>query len=174
MSVLYSEIRSELKTGDLIAWDDAELDSFFGIILYLYQKILKAKYTHVGVVVRIGGRVFIVEATPPEVRLIPLKMLTDFYHIKANVKANPQSQIKFLLATLGTTYSLWDMAKGLFKLGSSKKDFYCSELAGHFYNEFGHLTDRTAGFSPDTIVEALIKHTGNQPVKVVIDKANVK
>ena len=174
MSVLYSEIRSEIKTGDLIAWNDAEIDSFFGFVLYLYQKILKANYTHVGVALRIGGRIFIVEATPPEVRLIPLKMTSDFYHIKANVKANPQNQIKFLLATLGTRYSLWDMVKAVFKLGRSNNDFYCSELAGHFYNEFGHLTDRDVGFSPDTIVNAMVKHTGNSPVKVTIDKANVR
>lgn len=174
MSVLYSEIKSEIKTGDLIAWNSPEIDSFFGLVLYLYQKILKANYIHVGIAINIGGRIFIVEATPPEVRLIPLNMTSDFLHIKADVKANPEHQIKFLLDTLGTKYSLWDMLKSLFKIARSNNDYYCSELAGYFYNEFGHITDRDVGFSPDSIVEALIGRTGNQPVKVIIDKANVK
>ena len=174
MSALYSQIRHEIKTGDLIAWDTEKISSFFGFLLFLYQKIFGAKYTHVGVVVQMGGRVFLVEATPPEVRLIPLKMTSDFYLIKTAMPSNRDAQIEFLLSNLGKKYSLVDLVKSLFKIGNSENDFYCSELAGLFYNEFGYLTDRDAGFTPDTIVNAIADKAGTKPIKVMIDKANVK
>lgn len=174
MAVLYSQIRSELKTGDLIAWNTSEIDSVFGLVLYLYQKILKANYTHVGMVVRTGGRVFLLEATPPQVRLIPLRMTSDFHWIKTDVKADPELQINFLLGHLGKKYSILDLIKILLKLGRSNDDYYCSELAGRFYNEFGFITDRQIGFTPDSLVKAVLDRTQGAPVEVCLDKANLQ
>ena len=173
MTVLYSKMRNEIKTGDLIAYDTEEIDSFFGFVLYLYQKILKAKYTHVGIAVRMGGRVFIVEATPPEVRLVPLAMCGDFYHIKTNMSVSEQGMTSNLFSHLGKKYSLFDLLKSKIGFANDNSDLYCSELAGDFYNTFGYITDRKAGATPDSIVEAVLERSGSSPIKVVIDKGNL-
>ncbi len=173
MTVLYSKMRNEIKTGDLIAYDTEEITSFFGFVLYFYQKILKAKYTHVGVAVRMGGRVFLVEATPPEVRLVPLAMCGNFYHIETNMEANEQSVMTNLFSHLGKKYSIFDLIKSKIGLSNNTNDLYCSELAGDFYNTFGYLTDRKVGTTPDSIVEAVLEQSGSTPVKVVIDKGNL-
>lgn len=173
MTVLYSKMRNEIKTGDLIAYDTEEIDSFFGFVLYLYQKILKAKYTHVGIAVCMGGRVFIVEATPPEVRLVPLAMCGNFYHIKTDMPATEQSMMTVLFSHLGKKYSLFDLVKSKIGFANNTSDLYCSELAGDFYNTFGYITDRKVGTTPDSIVEAVLGRSGSTPVKVVIDKGNL-
>ena len=173
MTVLYSDIRNEIKTGDLIVYDTEEIDSFFGLVLYFYQKILKARYTHVGIAVRMCDRIFIVEATPPEVRLIPLAMCGDFYYVKTDMKSPEQSMMKNLFSYLGKEYSLLDLIKSKIGFANNTSDLYCSELAGDFYNMFGYITDRKAGITPDSIVEAVLKRSGATPVKVVIDKGNL-
>lgn len=173
MSVLYSEMRKKIKTGDLIAYDTEEIDSFFGSVLFAYQKILKAKYTHVGVAVCLGNRVFMMEATPPEVRLIPVSMCGDFYHIETKMSVSESSMIDNLCTHIGKKYSLLDLFKSHFNFSNNPNDLYCSELAGDFYNTFGYLSDRKAGRTPDSIIEAVLKRSGSTPVKVSIDKGNL-
>lgn len=173
MTVLYSKMRSEITTGDLIAYDTEEIDSFFGFVLYLYQKILKARYTHVGVAVCMGGRVFLLEATPPSVRLIPLTMCGNFYHIKTDIQVPESKMMNVLFTLIGKSYSIFDLIKSKFGIANDDSDLYCSELAGDFYNTFGYITDRKAGNTPDSIVEAVLKRSGSVPVKVVIDKGNL-
>lgn len=173
MTILYSEMRNEIKTGDLIAYDTEEISSFFSFVLFLYQKILKAKYTHVGIAVNLGGRIFLVEATPPEVRLIPLSMCGNFYHIKTNMTTSQDSMLSNLFSHLGKKYSLMDLAKSVIGFSNDPSDQYCSELAGDFYNQFGYLVDRKAGQTPDSIVEAVLERSGSTPVYVVIDKGNL-
>lgn len=173
MSVLYSKLRSEIKTGDLIAYDTEEIDSFFGSVLYFYQKILKARYTHVGVAVRLNNRVFLLEATPPQVRLVPLPMCGDFYLIKTDLEADENKMLSVLVSYLGRSYSLLDLLKAKLKITNNPSDLYCSELAQEFYNMFGYLPNRRAGETPDTIVDAVVKRSGNQPIKVIIDKGNL-
>lgn len=173
MSVLYSRMRSEIKTGDLIAYKTKEIDSFFGSILYFYQKILKAKYTHVGIAVRIHERVFIVEATPPEVRLVPIPLCGDFYYIKTDLEASEERKLSILFSYLGNKYSLIDLIKAKFNITNDPSNLYCSELAQEFYNMFGYLPNRRAGITPESIVKEVVKRSGNEPVKVTIDKGNL-
>ena len=173
MSVLYSEIRKDIKTGDLLVWDTEEFSSFFGFVLFLYQKILKAKFTHVGVVVRMGERLFLVEATPPEVRLVPISMFDDFYIIHTDMRPDQRRYLKFLFSAIGKKYSLVDLVKSIFKVQGSSKDYYCSELASDFYNSFGYISDPTAGQTPDSIVFSIMEKTGTAPTKVFVDKGNL-
>ena len=149
------------------------MNTFFGFVLYLYQKILKANYTHVGVAVRMGGRVFLVEATPPEVRLVPLTMCGDFIHIKTDMTSDEQRMMTALYSHLGKKYSIFDLIKSKIGLGNDINELYCSELASDFYNTFGYLTDKKAGITPDSLVEAVLKKSGSVPVDVIIDKGNL-
>lgn len=172
MAELYSKVRQELKTGDLLAWKTTKINSFFDFVLFLYQKILKAEYTHVGIVVKEGNRFFLIEATPPVVRLFPVSLCDDFYHFPLNIDYK-STQIDFLLRTIGKKYSLIDLIRSILKLGDNTSEYYCSELAGRFYNDIGYINDEEAGITPDKIIEAVAKKNNVTPIFVKIDKGNL-
>lgn len=175
MSSLYSEIRSDIKTGDLISWKAGKVNSIFSFILYVYQKILKPKSVHVGIVVNdIGGRLLVVEARPPAVRIFPLSMMEDFYLIKTNIPYE-QNDIDFLLKKLGVKYGALDVIKGLFYLDNDRERLYCSEIADLYYKHIKYLSEGyyDAGRTPDQLVEAIVEVSGNKPIHVKIDRGNI-
>lgn len=172
MANLYSEIRDTIKTGDLLIWKTTKINSLIDFILYLYQKIFKAKFTHVGVAVALGNRVLLVEATPPVVRLYPLSLLDDFYLLKTDITYK-NKHLDILFEDLGKKYSLIDLIKYLFKIGRSNNHYYCSKLASKFYNEIGLIDDEDAGLTPDSIVEAVKKATSSAITFVKIDRGNI-
>lgn len=172
MTTLYSEIRSTVTTGDLIAWNKPGFKSTTGMLLLLYQKILKAKYTHVGVAAVLGGRIMIIEATPPAVRIFPLSMLTDFDIIKTEIADIP-NHLDVLLTQLGKPYSLLDFFRGIFHISGGNSKYYCSQLASKYYNDIGYIDNEFAGLTPDSIVEEISKRSGNTPVAIKIDRGNL-
>lgn len=175
MSVLYSVIRGGLKTGDLVSWKTEKITSFFTFVLYIYQKILKPKSTHVGIVINIGGRILVVEAIPPAVRIYPLSMLDNFYYINTNVKQK-NSNLDILLREVGVSYGAFDLIKGILLNNKDGDELYCSELAFNFYNEVGLLNDikyENAGRLPDDLIKAIEEVTGKTFTYVTIDKENL-
>ncbi len=172
MTPLYSKIRSELKTGDLLIWKTSRFKSLSGLAHYIYQKITGDIYAHVGLVLKEGNRVFVVEATPPAVRLFPLSMSGDFGYVPLELELNDK-HIDFLLSDLGKKYSLWDLVRSLFKWSNSNNEFYCSEFCSVFYNQIGLLGSEDAGLTPDTLVESIVMSTGKFPIFVKNDKGNL-
>ena len=174
MSSLYSEIRDSIKTGDLVSWKAGKINSIFTFILYVYQKILKPKSVHVGIVVNdIGGRLLVIEARPPSVRIFPLSMMEDFDLVRTNIPFE-QNNIDILLREVGVPYEAIDVLKGLFYLDNDRKHLYCSELADIYYKEIKYLSEGyyDSGRTPDQLLEAIIEVSGNKPIHVKIDRGN--
>lgn len=172
MAQLYSKLRPDMKTGDLLMWKTTRIGSLVDILLLLYQKMLGATYTHVGVLVKEGNRIFVVEATPPVVRLFPLSMAGNFYHIPLDITPN-EKHIDFLLSNLGKKYSLFDFIRSTFRIMNNNDDFYCSEFCSFFYNQIGLIDNDEAGLTPDYLVSEVVRVTGKQPVSVKNDKGNL-
>ena len=120
----------------------------------------------------IRNRPFVLEATPPVVRLHPLSMMTDFYHLPINRRVTP-ANLNNLFLKLGKKYSLLDFFRMIFNMKNDTYSYYCSELASAFYNDIGLIKDRLAGKTPDSIVEAVEKVTGNKPLFIHIDKGSL-
>ncbi len=172
MSVKYSDIRNTIQTGDLLAWDIKKIGSVSDLVLKAYQKIFKANYSHVGVAVILGGRVFVVEATLPVVRLYPLSRKPDFYIVPCSIETK-NTYIEYLFDKLGDAYSLFDLIKACFGISGVNSEFYCSELAGGFYKYIGLLDNEDDGKLPQTLVDSVVKATGKDPVFVTIDGGNI-
>lgn len=172
MTVLYSKIRDEIRTGDLLAWKTTRINSFFDFVLFLYQKILKAEFTHVGIAFKEGDRLFLIEATPPAVRIYPVSMTDDFYVLFNNIETRP-SHIDLLLKNVGKKYSLFDLLRSILKLGNSTSEYYCSELAAMYYNSIGFIHDIDAGLTPDSIIKAIANETKSKPLFVKNDRGNL-
>lgn len=171
-TTLLSQIQTELRTGDLLAWKTTKIDSLFDFVLFLYQKTFKADFTHVAIVVIIGDRRFIVEATPPVVRLYPISMCDDFYLVKTDLTLDSRHYDR-LLKNLGKPYGLLDYFKGVFGIGSSEDSFYCSELSGNFYNNIGYIIDDEASHTPHALVKAVLKKSKHEMIFVRNDRGNL-
>lgn len=169
----YSEVKDKIRTGDLIAFTTTKYNSFLTFILFLYQRLLGATYTHVGIIVRTGNSTFVVEAVPPLVRIYPVENLSSFYWIDATVSAPNAKQLEFLMKRVGTPYSILDMFKGTIGMENNLNNYYCSELAADFYYNFGYIHDRSLGHTPDSIVKAIMERGNEKAIHVVVDRGNL-
>ncbi|EKD89581.1 MAG: hypothetical protein ACD_33C00041G0008 [uncultured bacterium] len=168
---LYSEFRSEIKSGDLLAWEIKKINSFIDFLLLLYQKIYRIKYSHVGIAVVYGNRVFCLEASSPQVRLVPLSLLGDFYIVKANVKWKKQYD-NILLSEIAKPYSLFDYVRNILGFKRSSDSLYCSELVANFYLDIAYTFNEDAGLNPSDLVKEIVKESNNEPIFVKIDRGN--
>lgn len=173
MSELYSKVRQTIQTGDLVAWRITKIKGFFSFLLILYQKIFNARYSHVGVVAKLGDRLFVIEATPPVVRLYPLSLMNDFDLYKLNIEDKSQ-HLDILFKNIGKPYSLLDFISSHFSFRNTNTEFYCSELAGSFYEEIGFLHDEDAGITPDNLIRTIRKRLEVTPLSVQIDRGNLE
>lgn len=172
MVTLYSNIRNEIKTGDLLIWKTTRIEDFFDLFLFLYQKIFGAKWTHLAIATRLENRVLQVEAIPPKSRLFPVSQGRDFYWIKCGIESK-DTHIEYLLSMLGRDYGLWDLLRSKFKLKRNTGEDYCSEFGSEFYNEIGYINDNDAGLTPDSLVRAIMKASGQEPIFVKMDRGNL-
>lgn len=191
-SVPYSSARDKIRTGDLIAWKVEKIDSIFKFVLYLDHKIFKSEYSHVGIALKLEDRLFVVEATPPGLRIYPLSMCDAFYHLpifdhdeESNRDVIESIKCEFfntklrsritneLMKHIGKPYSLLDLVKSIFNIRRSEEDFYCSEFAAYIYNAVNYFQDEDAGFKPDTIVKAVLQNNKDSITYVTMDRGNL-
>lgn len=175
MTLLYSEIRDTLKTGDLVSWKAGKIRSIFDIILFLYQKILRVKSVHTGIIVKIGDRFFVVEARPPAVRLYPLSKMDDFYLLKLDLEEDHEDYNR-LFRQIGVAYGYIDLLKGILGFKNSSKKLYCSEQCTRFYVERGYFPYEVyneAARIPDTLLKVAERISGKKLQFVHIDRENL-
>lgn len=173
---LLSDIKDQIKTGDLLAFTVRRYGTITSFALWLYQKIRKVTYSHVGIAVRLGDRLFIVEAVSPRVTITPISKVKEFYLIPTTTeeKATEEAQIGFLMDFVEVKYSLVDMFTHYLGMESSDRRVYCSELCSAFYYHVGYLHERESGHTPQLLVEAVMKRAGiDKPIHVVTDRGNL-
>lgn len=78
----YEDIRSKIKSGDIIALSHDQWGSVYDLQVQAVRVFTQSEYCHVAVAWVIGGRVFLIEAVEPFVRIFPVSNLTSgFYWI---------------------------------------------------------------------------------------------
>lgn len=80
----YDEYRQSIKSGDLLGWSHRGWGSWHDIKIQLVRFFTQSEYSHVAVAWVVGGRVFVIEAVVPKVRIYPLSKLGSFYHVPLN------------------------------------------------------------------------------------------
>lgn len=174
--MLYSQMRGSIKTGDLLIWNKKRIANFVDLFLFLYQKIFNTKFSHVGIAIVFGDRVFVLEANPPEVRLIPLSMKGDFYYLPINYEWKPEYDA-IAFTHIGEPYSLWNFIRDILNLSIDKSSTYCSLLAAEIYRKIGYMPEEDMGTEPKELVDYLIKKAGlteDSLQLIVIDKGNLE
>lgn len=172
---LLSDMRDEIKTGDLMAFRVRRYGTLTSFALWLYQKITKVRFSHVGVAMKLGEHLFIVEAISPRVTITPISKVKEFYLVPVKIKTNEENQVDYLLDFVEMNYSLISLVTHYFGFESPSNKVYCSELASGFYYHVGLLHERESGHTPEKLTEAVLaKSDVKEPIHIVIDRGNLK
>lgn len=163
MKKTYHDERSYMRSGDLIAWDKGSGGIISKLTMFFIKIFTGSRYGHVGVLWVKSGRVFVIEATQPYVRITPVSALKEFFHIPTRVRWLKRYE-EFLLSKVGLKYSLMDCIRAYFgTLNNKEKDnnrYQCAELACEFYKLANILKEDY--YEPGCLVDAIIEERKTQ------------
>ena len=125
----YEDIRHEIKSLDVLGYSESgPWNSWRNIQLNLVKMGTMSEYNHVGLAYVIGGRVFVIEAVVPYIRIYPLSRELPFFWIPTPYKLDDSAEEK-LLEKVGLPYSKWEAIKALFTTETdSDKVWECAKL----------------------------------------------
>jgi hypothetical protein len=88
----YSNHRDKIQSGDILAWSHREWDTFYDFKIQMVRLATRSEYSHVAVAWRVAGRLFVIEAVEPMVRIYPLSKLGSFYHVPMQAPWLPSTE----------------------------------------------------------------------------------
>jgi len=130
--MLYSDVRDKIRPGDLLAFTHEGWWSVADIESQLVRIFTRSEYSHVGIAWPVGGRVMVLEAVVPEIRIFPLSKLLPFYHLPVDgIIGEWSAEVEeYALSRVGQKYSKLEAIKGLFGLTrDNNKRWQCAEYA---------------------------------------------
>lgn len=131
-TVKYSDVRQTIKTGDLLFWTG---NCFECRIVRVFTG---STYSHVGIAWVVGDRIFVLEATPPVVRIYPLSNKVPFFLVKAPEELSAKA-LTFALEHVGKPYSRWEAIKAYLGLLLDKnKTWECVEYTQETWRVDGY------------------------------------
>lgn len=152
----YSEYRDQIKSGDLLAWSTKGVHGFMDIVTNIIRFVTQSEYEHVGIAWVISGRIFVIEAAFPNVRIRPLKPHTPFYIVPMNIEWD-QTKEEFLLSKIGASYSVWKAITSVFVKLPINQEWQCAQLAAEFYKSCN--IDLGDSSTPADIVEQALGYS---------------
>lgn len=153
--VSYIDQRENIQSGDLLVWSTDGSSLISKTLLNIIRFLTSSEYAHVGIAIRIFGRLFVLEATLPVIRLALVSDKEEFYHIPMNVSWS-EDCISYLFSKLGLKYSIMDDIRAYFGIVAEADDKYqCAELAVEFYKLF--LMDYGNVFTPSKLVKRILE-----------------
>lgn len=153
----YSTIRGTIQSGDIIAWSTQTWNSLSDIENHIIQFATNSIYNHIGVAWVVAGRVLLIEATPPLVRIFPLSKQLPFYWIPCGYKYWNANIEEYLLSRVGEEYSYMEAIAGYFNALVTGEDEYwqCSELTNKVLTMGGIFKPNEVKSTPADNVEYL-------------------
>ena len=149
MANQYADYRHKLRSGDILAYSHEGWKSFKDFKTQMVRVFTRSTYSHVGIVVEIAGRYFILENVVPYARLYPISMSGSFYHLPMNIDWTPELEAK-AFSYIGYPYSQWRAIKAFFKNLGRGDSSECAALVWNvMYDANVYLGDRQV---PDSIV----------------------
>lgn len=149
--------RSDFMTGDLVVWSTRGIKSMRDLQLQIVRFATRSEYDHVGIVVEMNQRLFVVEATPPQVRIYPLSKMLPLYHLPLNLPVK-QIDVDYLFSRIGEEYSVWQAFVSYFTKPKSDNQWQCVEFCHDWYTQcFG--MDLEHDYTPSGFVLAMMQHS---------------
>jgi hypothetical protein len=151
----YKDIRHEIKSGEVLAWSHRGWSSFYDLRIQIVRLFTRSEYSHVGVAWVVGGRVLVIEAVTPLVRIYPLSKLGDFYRLTPEITWTTEVET-FALSHVGQKYSQWQAVKAFFGFTSEADGLaQCAELVRGILRASGDPADVDA--TPTEVVNYLLE-----------------
>jgi hypothetical protein len=119
--MIYDDARPLMKSGDIIAFRHNNVAS------RIIRAATGSDYSHVGVVWPVAGRVMILEAVIPKIRIFPLSKLLPFYWVSCNRPLTLEAE-EYALSRVGEDYSITEAIFGYFGLAGDNKKWQCAEF----------------------------------------------
>ena len=155
--MLYSEARSKIKSGDLLAWTHRGWGSWYDIQIQLVRFFTQSEYSHVGIAFVDGERVFVLESVSAGIRAKLLSEEIPFYWMPTKQKWTAAVKAK-AFAELGESYSKWEGILSLFRKikPGANHDWECAEYAMYILQALGVQIDCRC--VPSDVVEWVQDH----------------
>ena len=110
----YADARPLIRSGDLIAQSHGDWTTLIGIKINMVRIFTRSTYSHVGIAWVVGGRVFILEAVKPKLRIYPMSKIGDFYHLPTQASWRAAAE-NTALENVGVEYSELIAVKAFFE-----------------------------------------------------------
>jgi len=149
----YNSARQLIKSGDIIAFSHDGWSSWSDIESQIVRIFTRSEYSHVGIAWIVGGRVMIIDAVVPAIRIFPLSKITPFYWISMPDSWTPEVE-ELVLSRVGEPYSKWEAIRGFFGKTKSDGKWQCAELVRSTLSLPGFDTPS------DVVFNAIISHHG--------------
>jgi len=131
--VEYVDMREDIESGDLLAWSTDNTSWSSSLLTMIVRFFTLSEFSHVGIAYREDGRVYVLEATIPQIQLRPLSEVKGFYHIPMRIQWDLQLQ-DYLKHFVGKPYSIIDCIRGyLGKTDVSDDRWQCAEVCNDFF-----------------------------------------
>ena len=149
----YSSIRSDIRSGDLLAFSRGSWRTWNDIKANLVRIFTRSTYNHVGLAWVVSGRVFILEAVQPKLRIYPLSQRGEFFLIGLDASWRADTE-EFALARVGYDYSQLDAVKGFLDCLEPGKVSQCAAFVLEVLRGDGTRLGMRA--TPDAVVQAAL------------------
>jgi len=149
----YAEARPLIRSGDLLAWSHRApwWRSWHDCKIALVRAFTQSEYSHVGTAWVVGGRVFVIEAVMPLVRIYPLSKAVEFYHLPLGAAWSDKA-LEYALGKVGHRYSQLQAFQAFFHLPANDDLWECAELTRAIALQDGiYLGDKA---TPTAVVRA--------------------
>lgn len=102
--MMYADARPLIRSGDLVAFRRSCWTTWHGVKVNLARWLCGSRYSHVAITWVVSGRVFVIEAVKPVLRIHSLSDLGDFYLLSMGAHWRASTE-HYALAGIGTRYS---------------------------------------------------------------------
>jgi hypothetical protein len=109
----YVEYRDKIKSGDILVWSYRGLSSLYDLKGLLVKTFTSSDYIHVGVAWNYRGRLLVLEAVPPKVRVVPLSNFLPFSVIHMDMDFTAEMEDRAFSDIGITDYSILDAVLSL-------------------------------------------------------------
>lgn len=162
----YADARDSIQTGDIFAQTHTGWGSRGDIESQIVRIFTRSEFSHCGIFWVFGGRVFVIEAVVPFVRIVPVSLFPSFYWLPMNKPLN-EVALEYLLSLVGWgVYGKWEAVRGF--LGWNNKNnriVQCSEITRSALVKNGNMQD---GIDTPTDVIKDAMDGGAHLIKVIV------
>lgn len=123
----YAQARPLIKSGDILAFTHTKWGTWRDFKVQMVRFFTQSEYSHVATAWVFSGRVFVIEAVVPLVRIYPLSQLGDFFWIPMNAPWKPETE-DYAIARVGEQYSQRQAIQSFFEQPKKDKLWECAEL----------------------------------------------